>query len=44
MDPDSTAHPQPDVFLFGDPALRLFGGSETPTSIEPANLGDVGAA
>ena len=47
MDPYDNAQPQPaDVYLFGDPALRLFGGAETPSAAlaQPANVGDVSAA
>lgn len=44
MDPHN---PQPaDVYLFGDPALRLFGGTQTPTVTvaEPAEFDDMSAA
>ena len=47
MDPNTNPQPQPaDVYLFGDPALRLFGGTETEavTSTRPGEFDDVSAA
>jgi len=47
MDPHDNSQPQPtDVYLFGDPALRLFGGAEAATMAvaQPADISDVSAA
>jgi hypothetical protein len=47
MDLHDNSQTQPtDVYLFGDPALRLFGGAQMPTVAvaQPADVGDVSAA